>query len=220
MRPPGRIAVPILAALLCSGAAEDHAPANRPGRTEDAKPRPGVRRFEMTPAVACSRVDGFENYVPLPQARLTSEDKLKVYFRPLNYRVEPVQMRYRAKFIEDGQIRRKGEKNPLSKEEKLLEYKTTFDSPTYQIFLTNNIGLKNLPPGDYEFEIILHDALAAGATATQSIPFTIIPTPKGEPTPDVEGPVGSEDPAGPAAKDSSKTATPKKRKPPRTPKSR
>jgi hypothetical protein len=174
----GRIVIAILSALV--GPAQGPVPAV-------ASRSPDAPRLEMSKAVACSRVNGFEDYVPLPEPKLTSEDKLKVYFRPINFKVEPFKTRYRARFTEDGRVRRKGEKTPLSKEDKLLDYEDTFDSPTYQIYLVNNIGLKNLPPGDYEFEIILHDGLVEGSSATQTIPFTIIPTPKVVPAPNLGG---------------------------------
>ena len=129
----------------------------------------------MSPAVAVLRVDGLDRYTPLEGARLTSEDKLKVYFRPLNYKVEREGNGFRAAFTEDGRIRKKGEKTPLAKEDKLLEHEERFTEPDYRIFLVNTIGMKNLPPGDYEFDIILHDALVPDSSTTQTLPFTIIP---------------------------------------------
>lgn len=205
MNPSGRIVAAILALLLCSGSDEGPS-AGKP----QAGPKRESPKLDMTPAVACTRVNGFEDYVPLPEVRLTSEDKLKVYFRPLNYRVEPFKSRYRAKFVEDGRVRRKGEKVPLSQEDKLLEYETTFDSPTYQVYLTNTIGLKNLKPGEYEFDIILHDGLVEGTTATQTLTFTIIPTPQPEPAREVEKPGEPESSTGPEV-----PKAPKKGKAPR-----
>lgn len=151
----------------------------------------------MSEAVACTRVDGLDQFVPLPNASLTSEDKLKVYFKPLRYKVEPAKKGYKARFTEDGQIRRKGEKTPLSKEDKLLEYEAVFDSPGYQIYLVNTIGLKNLTPGEYELDIVLHDALEEGSSARQTLSFTIIPLPEVDPSASkANEPAGPEGPAG------------------------
>ena len=135
----------------------------------------------MTPAIVCSRVEGLEQYTPLPEATLTSADKLKVYFRPLRYKVEtdPTNRNpYRAKFIEDGRIRRKGEKKPLAKEDKLLEYETRYDQADRQIYLVNTIGLEKLTPGEYELDITLHDAIDGEATARQTLAFRIVPIPE------------------------------------------
>ena len=152
-------------------------PDSPPG--QDQKPDE-AKALGMSPAIACLRVDGLEQYTPLPEATLTSADKLKVYFRPLRYKVEtdPTNKNpYRAKFVEDGRIRRKGEKNPLVKEDKLLEYETRFAQADWQIYLVNTIGLEKLTPGEYELDITLHDAIDGDATARQTLAFRIVPIP-------------------------------------------
>ncbi|WP_435010651.1 hypothetical protein P12x_001930 [Tundrisphaera lichenicola] len=191
----GRLVLPILAAVVGVGAAEDP--------IEPKQPSAGPR-FDMSKGVVVSRVNGLDDFVELAEPRLTSEDKLKVYFRPLNYKVEPFKKRYRASFTEDGRIRRKGEKNPIAKEDKLLEYEDVFDDPTYRIYLVNTIGLKSLPPGDYEFDITLHDVLDEGSSARQSIPFTIVPTPQAVPSTDEAGSGESTEAPAPASKKTSK----------------
>ena len=154
--------------------------------------------LEMSRAVACKKIEGYEKYVVLPDASLTSEDKLQVYYRPLEYKVEPVAKpkpgyRYRAKFSQDGRIRKKGEKAVLMKKDKILEYDATFEDPTERVYLTNSVGLKGLPPGEYEYEIILRDELVEGASASQTVAFTIVPVAKVDPPKDKEpdGPEGS-----------------------------
>ena len=149
-------------------------------------PKPAEDALAMTKAVVCSRITGYENFVELPGASLTGEDKLNVYFRPLNFRVAPVEppspgRRYKAKFREDARIRRKGEKAILLKKDKLVEYDAFFESPAERLYLLNNISLKGLTPGDYELDVVLLDLLDEGVSATQVVAFTIIPTPKVEP---------------------------------------
>ena len=139
-----------------------------------------AKKLAMSPAVACLRVDGLDQYTPLPDATLTNADKLKVYFRPLHYKVDtdPTNKNpYRAKFVEDGRIRRKGDKTLVAKEDKLLEYETRFAQTDWKIYLVNTIGLEKLTPGDYELDIILHDAIDGEATAQQTLAFRIIPIP-------------------------------------------
>lgn len=143
--------------------------------------------LSMSKAIVCKKIEGYERFIPLPDASLTSEDKLNVYFRPLNYRTELLKkpipgQRFRASFSEDFRIRRLGEKTVLMKKDKVVDYDPTFDKQDYRIYMLNNIGLKGLPPGQYELDVVLHDLLAIDSTATQSVAFTIIPTPKVDPS--------------------------------------
>src|SRR5258707_11099890 len=74
--------------------------------TADA-PEPALT---MSQAVACSTIDGYEDFRPLPGAALSSEEKLLAYYRPLHYRTEHSGSSYHIHLIQDGQIRRRGEK--------------------------------------------------------------------------------------------------------------
>jgi hypothetical protein len=157
--------------------------------------------LEMSKAVVCKKVEGYEKFQPLPDAAVTSEDKLLVYYRPINFKVEPVDkprpgFRYRAKFAQDGRVRRKGEKTVLSKKDLILEYEPFYDTPFNQIYLVNTVGLKGLPPGEYEYDIILRDVLDEGSSSTQTLLFTIIPIPKVDPLPKKEEPDEPESPPG------------------------
>ena len=166
--------------------------------------------LEMSKAVICKKVEGYEKFVPMPDAAVTSEDKLLVYYRPLNFKVEPVEKpkpghRYRAKFSQDGRVRRKGEKTVLMKKDLILEYEPFFETPSERIYLVNTVGLKGLPPGDYEYDIVLRDALDEGSSTTQTVAFTIIPIPKVDPPAKTDGPDEPESPPGPAVEAGSKT---------------
>src|SRR3954447_18952302 len=207
MMPVGPIAWSSLAALVLAavGGAQDPPKEEHPA-------------LAMSRAVACRRVDGYEKFVPLPDASLTSEDKLLVYYRPLHFKVEAVEKpkpgyRYRARFRQDGRVRRKGEKTVLSKKDQILEYDPAFETPYERIYLINTIGLKGLPPGEYEFDIVLHDALDEGSTATQTLPFKIVPTPKFDPPPKSDGPDEPGSPPGPAGKQLGSKAKPNRTRP-------
>ena len=216
---PGRSAF-LLTGLLITGIgqfqpavpAQDQSPKPNSGSARPANPPiPDQARteeettFGMSPAVACLRVDGFERYTTLPDATLTSADKLKVYFRPLRFKYETDfknRSPYRASFVEDGKIRRKGEKTVLTKEDKLLEYETRFAAPDYQIYLVNTIGLEKLSPGEYELDITLHDMIDGKAIARQSLPFRVVASAV-DPV-KVEAPASKPDPAPARSKKSSK----------------
>jgi hypothetical protein len=176
---------------------------------EPSKDKPP--KLAMSKAVACKKVESYEKFEPLPDASLTSEDKLQVYYRPLEYKVDPVEKpkpgyRYRARFSQDARIRKKGEKAILMKKDKILEFDPAFEDPSERLYMVNNLGLKGLPPGDYEVDIILRDELTPGSLATQTLGFTIIPTPKAVPQ-KTEGPTEPEGSAGPktGSKSSKKT---------------
>ncbi len=129
----------------------------------------------MTPAVVCETIEGYEDYRPLPGASLTSDEKLLVYYRPLGYRVEQEGPSYRLRLTQDGQIRRRGEKAVLQKKAKLLDYEVKAKAPPGPIYLRNMISLKGLKPGEYDFDIILHDEVGAGPPAVQTVPFRVVP---------------------------------------------
>src|SRR4051812_27744918 len=87
-----------------------------PGRGDGA-PEAG-EGLRMTPAVACKAIDGYEAYDPLPDAALTSDEKLLVYYRPLGYRVERAGPLYTSHLTQDGRIRRRGSQAVLLRKAK------------------------------------------------------------------------------------------------------
>jgi hypothetical protein len=59
---------------------------------------------------------------------------------------------------------------------KMIDFDWKAAHPIGQIYMKSAAGLKNLEPGEYEFDIILHDALAPRApVARQSVPFRVVP---------------------------------------------
>ena len=146
--------------------------------------------LSKSPAVACKAIDGYEDFEPLPDATLTSDEKLLVYYRPAGFQTEQVGDEFRAHFVQDAQIRRRGEKTVLKSKKKLLDYEFKSDSAPALVYLRNTISLKGMKPGKYELDIILHDKIGGGTPATQALPFEIVAAP---PTPLVPSPDGSED---------------------------
>jgi hypothetical protein len=143
-----------------------------PGQGPEGPTKPEA--LGMTPAVVCETIEGYEDYRPLPGASLTSDEKLLVYYRPLGYRVEQEGPSFRLRLTQDGQIRRRGEKAVLQKKAKLLDYEVKAKAPPGPIYLRNMISLKGLKPGEYDFDIILHDEVGAGPPAMQTVPFRVV----------------------------------------------
>jgi hypothetical protein len=157
---------------------------------QDEEPRPGADDPEsglrMSRAVVCRSIDGYEAYEPLPDAALTSDEKLLVYYRPVGYKSVLVDGLYQAHFTQDAQIRKRGEKAILRQKLKLLDYKPKNSSPPQYVYLRNTFSLKGLPPGDYDFTIILRDEVAKCPPATQVVRFRVIPAQDPRKTDDVK----------------------------------
>lgn len=180
-----------LAAATGPGLA-DETPRSAVGEStpKDATAARSGDALTTTPAVACRSIDGYESYEVLPDATLTADEKLLVYYRPLNYRVEKVDGSYHVHLIQDGQIRKRGEKSVRLRKEKLLEYDFRVNSPPNPVYLRNTVALKGLKPGEYEYDIILHDKLAEGPPAVRTLPFRVVAAvlPKAEVDPEPDQP--------------------------------
>jgi hypothetical protein len=140
----------------------------------------------MTDAIVCRSIEGYEDYEPLPGAAMTADEKLLIYYRPLNYRSTLNQGWYQAHFTQDGEIRKRGAKKFIRQKLKVLDYTTPkTEQPPELIYLRNTISLKGLEPGEYDFVITLHDEVAKSAPARQIVKFRVIPADDPQ-NPDVE----------------------------------
>ncbi len=151
---------------------------SRPSDSPSDEPQ----RLAMSTAVVCQTIDGYEDYVPLPSAALTSSEKLLIYYRPLNFRLDQQGKFYKAHLTQDGRLRRKGQKAVLSSKDKMLEYEPKNEHPFSRLYLRSLVSLKGLKPGEYEFEIILHDQVAKGPPVTQTVTFRVVPPTQREPS--------------------------------------
>jgi hypothetical protein len=130
----------------------------------------------MSEAIVCRSIEGYEDYEPLPGAALTADEKLLLYFRPVNYRSEQAGGYYQAHFTQDGEIRKKGAKTAIRQKLKVLDYTTPkMERPPELIYLRNTISLKGLEPGEYDFVITLRDEVGKGQPAKQVVRFRVIP---------------------------------------------
>lgn len=146
-------------------------PARQEDRPEKVEKPVHLR---MSPAVACRAIDGYERFEILPGRVLTAEEKLLVYYRPLNYKTVRKDDVFTAHLTQDGQVRRKGDKKVLLRKKSLLDYEPKSPNPLGPIYLRNSFSLKGLPPGEYEYDIILRDENEPGPPAVQSLRFRIV----------------------------------------------
>ena len=154
--------------------------AQRPDSDESPKVEKSQAPLEvhlsMTPAVACKSIVGYEQYVALPEAVLSKDDKLLIYYCPLGFAIVPVGPKYQAHFVQDVRVRKRGEKTVVWSRDKLVDQKFEGVEPPSVLYLFNRISLKGLTPGDYDLDIILHDVHSKGATAEQTFRFKVKPT--------------------------------------------
>jgi len=147
-----------------------------PAVKQEYRSEPTARpiRLRMSPAVVCRSIDGYEQYEKLRGAALTAEEKLLVYYRPLDYKMVQKDAVFTAHLTQDGQIRRTGEKTVLLRKQSLLNYEPKSPNPLGPIYLRNSFSLKGLAPGEYEYDIILRDEYEPGPPAIQSLKFRVI----------------------------------------------
>jgi hypothetical protein len=134
--------------------------------------------FSLTEPIACKEIKGYEDYVVLPGAALTADEKLLVYFRPRHYKSSRVGGKCEAHLTQEGRIRRRGEKAVLWSKQKLVDYQVKTDDPPQFIYIRDTISLKGLKPGEYDFDIVLHDEVGRSAPAVRTLPFRVIPSPR------------------------------------------
>jgi len=189
------LALGVLVALLMPGDGKTTGdpPARPQAPKAEASQEGDEGRLGMSPAVACESVAGYEQYVPLPDATLTKDDKLLVYYRPLRYAVAAVGSKYQAHFVQDVRVRKRGDKTIIWSRDKLFEQKFEGADPPALLCLYNKIALKGLTPGEYDLDIILHDVNSKSPPARQILQFKVKPS-ASTPAPDAkrEGKVSDE----------------------------
>ena len=73
----------------------------------------------------------------LPGAAQTADEKLLVYYRPLDYKTLQKDGLFTAHLTQDGQVRRQGEKTVLLGKKLLLDYEPKSPDPLGPIYFRN-----------------------------------------------------------------------------------
>ncbi|WP_406695363.1 hypothetical protein V5E97_30500 [Singulisphaera sp. Ch08] len=164
----------LFAAVAIAHGSDDDRKAPQPDastlKNEDSK----EERLSMTSPVACRSIEGFEDFERLPGAALTADEKLLIYYHPLNYRIVKTGNSNHIHLTQAGQIRRRGEKAVLLRKENLLDFELKVDFPPNPIYLKNIVSLKGLKPGEYDYDLILRDKHAPTQLAKDTLPFRIV----------------------------------------------
>jgi hypothetical protein len=142
-----------------------------------AQPRPSKPgRLDMTEPVACESITGYSQYVPLEEAAVTKDDKLLIYYEPRNYAIKRVGAKYQIHLTQDVRIRRRGQKPVLWSKDKLFEFQKETEGPPSPICMMNKIAVKQLAPGEYDLDVILHDLAGNSPPAQQTLRFRVKPS--------------------------------------------
>ena len=144
------------------------------GQEANRPPDTPARSLRIEEPIVCRTIDGFENYEPLPNAEQTSDEKLLVYLRPRDYAIVRKGDEFAAHFTQDGQIRSAGKKKVLRHKDNILDYEAVSRQPPRNVYLTNHVSLKGLPPGEYEYDVILRDEHGDKTPVTASVKFRIV----------------------------------------------
>lgn len=133
--------------------------------------------LQIEGAVVCREIEGYDDYEPLSDAVLTSDEKLLVYYLPKKYRIVPKGDEFAAHFTQDGQVRAAGKKKVLLRKADLLDYEAVSRRRPEPLYIRNTFSLKGLPPGDYEYDMILRDENAPKdeKPATATVKFRVVP---------------------------------------------
>ncbi|MDX2037474.1 MAG: hypothetical protein SFX72_12550 [Isosphaeraceae bacterium] len=142
----------------------------------DAIARDDEREFSISEPVFCKEVRGYRDFDRLEPARYTRDDKITIYCEPRGHEIRPVKdgKGYRAHVVTSGKVRKKGRKEVIFEKKELLDYDVTADFPPRAIYLQTILAIKNLRPGDYEFDLTVEDLLDDRRAAKRTVGFTVV----------------------------------------------
>ena len=129
----------------------------------------------MSKPVAVTKIHGFASFEPLPDATLTADDKLMVYYEPTGYTIERTKDGFRAFLAQDGKLRRKGRKEALWQKAPMFEYEAKDAAQPYRLYMRTDFAIKGLAPGEYELDLTVHDKLVKGSGTTRTVAFKVVP---------------------------------------------
>lgn len=119
----------------------------------------------------CKKIMNYASYVPLPEKTVEQGGTLYVYYEPAYWFTNQNQGRFEMWLTQDIRLSTK-DGQELFVREKLLNLQYNTAKPVLDVYMTNEFTLGQLPPGEYVYEITLHDELS-GQKASHSETFLI-----------------------------------------------
>ena len=124
--------------------------------------------------VICKEIRGYEDFDVRPGESLRKDEKMLIYYLPLNYEEETNGEKHHVHLTQEGRVRKRGQKVALFAKKDMLIYDVKYAPPSRPIYLQNIVSLKDLKAGEYTYDIVLTDKVGGG-TVTRSVPFKITP---------------------------------------------
>lgn len=111
----------------------------------------GVDKFTL-----CSNILGYGQYVAIPENKVKEGSKVYFYYEPVNLFTNKKDGVYGIWFTQDIIVKGQDGSEILNSKDALnFNYQTV--SPVLDVFATNSLDLGKLPPGIYQFVIVLND---------------------------------------------------------------
>lgn len=115
----------------------------------------GFRHFTL-----CTNIIGFGQYVGAPSNQVKAGSEIFFYYEPVNVFTNRKDGIYHVWYTQDMIVHTAdGEELYSGKEILNFNYQTT--SPVLDLYATNSLELGDLPPGNYQFKVVIHDKLKA-----------------------------------------------------------
>lgn len=111
----------------------------------------GISKFTL-----CSNVLGFGQYVPIANNQVKAGSKVYFYYEPLNLFTNRKDGIYAIWFTQD-MILKSEDGTELLNSKDALNFNYQAVSPVMDIFATNSLDLGKLPPGIYQFIVVIKD---------------------------------------------------------------
>lgn len=128
----------------------------------------GIRNFTL-----CSKIIGYAQYTPLSSNKVKAGREIHFYYEPVNLYTERSKGTYHIWYTQDVILTTQDGKE-IYRAEEILNFNYRTKAPVLDIFATNSINLGHLPPGVYNFKVIVHDKLRKEDTS-HTYKFEIIP---------------------------------------------
>ena len=122
--------------------------------------------------IACSKVTDYGSYDPLPDNKVKMGAVIFFYFEPQNPSTSKADGKYEIWLTQD-MIVLTAQQQEIFKKENAVEIHYRTGSPRLDIYGVNQLTLTDISPGQYLFQMILHDKIK-GERATATWAFEVV----------------------------------------------
>ncbi len=113
----------------------------------------GFRNF-----VLCSNIVSFGQYVPVESNKVIAGSKLLFYYEPCNLFTNRKDGNYQIWYTQD-MILFNNAGGEIYRQDNALNFNYQTFSPVLDVYATNSLELRDLAPGEYTFNAVMHDKL-------------------------------------------------------------